>query len=109
MSRSKQKKDEFANHIARIRVAKKAATLIEQVSIAEQSMGLLWENLFDKLCVSGDEQDWKELKILSDVLRKTIQSYQSVKTLANNSNSDCNDARSWELTEDVISAIDSLL
>ncbi|MDR0756188.1 MAG: hypothetical protein LBE99_04740 [Puniceicoccales bacterium] len=102
----------FKKHIDRIKLAKQATTLLEQMALAEQSMGLLWEHLFDHLCLHKDnEPDWGKIKELSTILHKLMQNYQHLHhfSLGMTSTNADNNSLSWALSEESLKEIEEQL
>lgn len=98
----------FKEHLQRIRHAKNTASLLEQMNIAEQSMGLLWERIFDRLCVDEAETDLSTVKELTGILHKLLQTYRQLFAVCQKSNTDT-DERTWALSEDVLKDIEDQL
>jgi hypothetical protein len=69
----------FDDHLQRIRTAKEQTTELSPAELAEQSVTLLLERLFDLLCTH--DPDWREMKPVGDLLRKMIQGYVQLKAL----------------------------
>lgn len=114
MSMEKEGKENFNSHLKRIRSARETTTsLIEQTTLAERSIGLLWEHLFDRLCLKTEEPDWQDVRDLSNILRKTTQSYHQLKCLELKTQNDQTegekDQKAWLLSEQTLADIEEQL
>ena len=69
---------EFNEHLDRIKRAKNAASLLEQMHVAEQSMRMLWERLFDQLCVDAKSDNFSTTKEIVGVLTKLLHNYREL-------------------------------
>ena len=99
----------FKSHLERIKFAKNAASLWEQMALAEKSMGILWEQLFDSLCSNTMESDWSSVKDLSGILHKLLQNYQQLFAITQKLQSDASDEKAWNLSENVLKTIEDQL
>ncbi|MBR1843833.1 MAG: hypothetical protein IJ793_03095 [Opitutales bacterium] len=99
----------FKEHLQRIQRAKNTASLLEQMNIAEQSMGLLWEKLFDRLCVDETQSDLGTVKELTGILHKLLQTYRQLFAVCQKSASENADNNAWALSEDVLKDIEDQL
>ena len=99
----------FKSHLERIKFAKNTASLWDQMALAEKSMGLLWEQLFDCLCCNDIESDWSSIKDLSSILHKLLQNYQQLFAITQKLHSDANDEKAWNLSENVLKTIEDQL
>lgn len=99
----------FKTHLERIKFAKNTASLLEQMTLAEKSMGLLWEQLFDYLCSNNKESDWSAIKDLSGILHKLLQNYQQLFAITQKLHSDETDEKAWNLSESVLKTIEDQL
>ena len=102
-------KKAFKTHLDRIKQAKTTASLWEQMILAEKSMGLLWEQLFDGLCSNNTESDWSSVKDLSSILHKLLQNYQQLFAITQKLHSDTSDEKAWNLSESVLKTIEDQL
>lgn len=105
-------KNSFDSHLTQIRSAKEETkNVLENTALAEQSIGLLWERLFDLLCISA-QPDWQEMKSISDVLKKATQSYSQLKAIElkeNVKNSNSEDADALLLSDETLADIEQQL
>ena len=97
----------FKEHIQRIRVAKDTASLLEQMKIAEKSMGILWEDLFDQIC--NKDNDLTNIKNLTGILNKLLQNYRQLFALSKGLNRPKNETQTWELSENTLREIEEQL
>ncbi len=109
---SSNSKSSFDSHLTRIRSAKEETkNVLENTTLAEQSIGLLWERLFNLLCLSH-QPDWQEMKSLSDVLKKATQSYSQLKAIGmkeNTKNSNTEDSDALLLSDETLADIEEQL
>ncbi len=99
----------FNEHLERIQRAKKATSLLEQMSLAEQSMGILWEQLFDQLCVKAPDSDLSAVKELTAILNKLLQAYRQLFALCQKINGSATDGEAWTLSETILKEIEEQL
>jgi hypothetical protein len=97
----------FRSHLERIRFAKKTTSLLEQTTLAEKSMGLLWEHLFDYLCLDNQGPDWAIVKELATILNKLMRNYQQLRTLSNIKG--VKEQQPWRLSADMLKEIEDQL
>ena len=71
---------DFKEHIKRIKAAKNTASILEQMNIAEKSMGILWEQIFDILCITPQTDDFTNLKEMTSILTKLLNNYRQLFT-----------------------------
>lgn len=102
-------REAFKSHLDRIKFAKNTASLWEQMALAEKSMGLLWEQLFDGLCSDKVEEDLSSIKDLSSILHKLLQNYQQLFAITQKLHSDTTDENAWNLSENVLKTIEDQL
>ena len=100
-------KTAFKEHIQRIRVAKDTASLLEQMKIAEKSMGILWEDLFDQIC--NKDNDLTNIKDLTGILNKLLQTYRQLFALSKGLNRPKDEEKTWELSENTLREIEEQL
>jgi len=100
-------KSAFKGHIQRIKVAKDTASLLEQMKIAEKSMGILWEDLFDQIC--NKENDLGNIKDLTGILHKLLQNYRQLFALSEGLNPPKDEAQTWEISENMLKEIEENL
>ncbi|MDR1665886.1 MAG: hypothetical protein LBR62_02470 [Puniceicoccales bacterium] len=99
----------FEHHLERIR----SATQETQDILADapkQSVALLWERLFDLLCIG--HPDWSEVKAMGDILRKVTQSYTQLKMLEiklPSHPSDSTSPNAWSLSDQTLAEIEDQL
>ena len=98
----------FKKHLERIDLAKKTNNLMTQMSVAEKAMGILWEHLFDQLCVH-DEPDWKTIKDLSNILQRILRNYQQIFKISHQFAKQNENNTTWNLSEDTLKAIEEQL
>lgn len=99
----------FKTHLERIKFARNTISFWEQMLLAEKSMGLLWEQLFDRLCAENAELDIPNIKDLSVILHKLIQNYQQLFLITQKIRNDVSDEKAWMLSEDVLKNIEDQL
>lgn len=99
----------FNEHLERIQRAKKTTSLLEQMSLAEQSMGILWEQLFDQLCVKASDSNLSAVKELTAILHKLLQTYRQLFALCQKINDPATDDKAWALSETVLKEIEEQL
>ena len=100
-------KSAFKEHIQRIKTAKDTASLLDQMKIAEKSMGLLWEDLFDQVC--NKDNDLGDIKDLTSILNKLLQSYRQLFAISKSMNKSECEEKAWELSEDTLKEIEEQL
>ncbi len=100
---------DFKEHIKRIRTAKNTASILEQMNIAEKSMGILWEQIFDILCINPQTNDFTNLKEMTSILTKLLSNYRQLFTLSKKINGQNNDDSAWTLSENVLKEIEEQL
>lgn len=100
-------KSAFKEHIKRIKVAKDTASLLEQMEIAEKSMGILWEDLFDQIC--SKDNDLGNIKDLTSILNKLLQNYRQLFSLSKGLNRPKDETHTWELSENTLREIEEQL
>ena len=100
-------KSAFKEHIQRIKVAKDTASLLEQMEIAEKSMGILWEDLFDQIC--NKENDLGNIKDLTNILNKLLQNYRQLFSLSKGLSQPKDEVQAWELSENTLREIEEQL
>ena len=99
----------FKKHVKGIELAKQATGLLEQMTLAEKSMGIVWEHLFDHLCLSqAEEPDWKTIKELSSIVGKLLQNYQHLQQFSTQLNAQ-NPTLPLELSEATLESIEAQL
>jgi hypothetical protein len=98
----------FEHHLERIRSAAKE-TKDSLVDAPQQSVTLLWERLFDLLCLG--QPDWSEVKAMGDILRKVTQSYTQLKMLEIKLPSTSPDPspNAWTVSEQTLAEIEDQL
>ena len=99
----------FKSHLEHIKMAKKTISLWEQMTLAEKSMGFLWEQLFDCLCSENSESNLSAIKDLSSILHKLLQNYQQLFSITQKIHSNTNDEKAWNLSENVLKTIEDQL
>lgn len=100
-------KSAFKEHIQRIKIAKDTASLLEQMEIAEKSMGILWEDLFDQIC--NKDNDLGNIKDLTGILNKLLQNYRQLFALSKGLNHSKEGSPTWELSENTLKEIEEQL
>ena len=87
-----------------------STTLSEQITLAEQSIGYLWEYLSQHLHPYPNEDlDWKNIKEIASILHKLIQNYQQLHTLFAQHSQGDNTQRTWSLSEETLRSIEEQL
>ena len=99
----------FKGHLDRIKLAKNTASLMEQMQLAEKSMGLLWEQLFDTLCTQEEGADLSPIKELAGVLNKMLTSYKHLFAIQQRLQGKPTDEKAWMLSENVLKEIEDQL
>ena len=99
----------FKEHLERIQRAKHTASLLEQMNLAEQSMGILWERIFDRLCVDDLKSDLDTVKDLTGILHKLLQTYRQLFAVCQKSGNANADDNAWTLSENVLKDIENQL
>lgn len=96
----------FNEHLDRIKRAKNAASLLEQMNVAEQSMGMLWERLFDQLCVDAKSANFSTTKEIVGVLTKLLRNYRELFAVCSKIN---NAQVESDLSEEMLSNLEDKL
>ena len=112
MNASTKKEDpSFKKYVKRIELAKQVTGLLEQTTLAEKSMGLLWEHLFDHLCMThADEPDWKTIKDLASILGKLLQNYHHLQQFSTQlSAQNAENKHPWVLSSEALESIEDQL
>ena len=97
----------FKEHIQRIKAAKDTASLLDQMKIAEKSMGILREDLFDQIC--NPDTNLGNIKDLTNILNKLLQSYRQLFALSRGINKPQAEEQNWELSETMLKEIEEQL
>lgn len=83
--------------------------MVEQMNLAEKSMGILWEQLFDQLCVTNDTANISNIKDLANVIHKLLQNYRHLSAIQQKIQNRSQDEQSWALSEAVLKEIEDQL
>lgn len=83
--------------------------MVEQMNLAEKSMGILWEQLFDQLCMTSDGTDIATIKDLANVIHKLLQNYRHLSALQQKMQNRSQDEQSWALSETALQEIEDQL
>lgn len=97
---------EFNKHLDRIKRAKNATSLLEQMHVAEQSMGMLWERLFDQLCMDAKSENFNTTKEIVGVLTKLLRNYRELFMVCSKVN---NAQAESDLSEEMLSSLEDQL
>lgn len=105
----KQQPTDFDHHLQRIKLAKEATSMGEQMHLAEKSMGILWIQLFDQLCMTNDTNNLSNIKDLSTILHKLLQNYKQLSEMKQKIQGPSQDEQSWLLSENTLRDIEDQL
>lgn len=97
----------FKSHIQRIHVAKEATNLFTQMQLAEKSMGILWEELFDQICSKNSQRD--DIKEISSILNKLLQNYRQLFAITQKLKPEDNEQSNWTFTENILRELENQL
>ncbi len=99
----------FKEHLKRIKTAKDTTTLLEQMGLAEKSMSILWNQIFDLLCFNDPENDLRGIKELAGVLNKILTNYRQLFTITQKVCGSNHNEKAWEISESIFRDIEEQL
>lgn len=105
----KTQSTDFNEHLKRIKTAKNTASILEQMTMAEKSMGILWEQIFDILCINPQTNDFTILKEMTSILSKLLNNYRQLFAISKKINDQTNNDNAWAISESVLKEIEEQL
>ena len=97
----------FKEHLNRIKVAKDTTDLFSQMQLAEKTMGMLWEDLFDQICHKNS--DLSCIKDLTVVLNKLIQTYRQLFLLTKQIKPHEGENQNWTFSDNLLKELEDQL
>ena len=97
----------FKEHLKRIKVAKDTTDLFSQMQLAEKTMGMIWEDLFDQICHKNSDLDC--IKDLSAVLSKLIQTYRQLFMLTKQIKPNEVENQNWTFSDSLLKELEDQL
>lgn len=98
---------DFKEHLKRIKVAKDTTDLFSQMQLAEKTMGIIWEDLFDQICHKNS--DLSCIKDLTIVLNKLVQSYRQIFLLTRKIKPEASENQSWSFSDTLLKELEEQL
>jgi hypothetical protein len=97
----------FNEHLKRIKVAKDTTDLFSQMQVAEKTMSILWEDLFDQICHKNSDLSY--VKDLTMVLNKLIQSYRQLFMLTKQIRPETTEHQHWSFSDNLLKELEEQL